>query len=79
MEKKPADYVCAVKVGEKEFGYVLVQEANEPKIEVIVIDHESEWVRTLGEADCLKGAGSILSTALAEGFELKGIVHQVAQ
>lgn len=79
MEKKPADYVCAVKVGEKEFGYVLVQEANEPKIEVIVIDHESEWVRTIGEADCLKGAGNILSTALAEGFELKGIVHQAAQ
>lgn len=79
MEKKMADYVMAVKVGQKEFGYVLIGERPEPKVEVIVIDHENEWIRTIGESGCLKGAGKILSAALSNGFELKGVIHQVAQ
>ncbi|WP_084242390.1 hypothetical protein [Planomicrobium okeanokoites] len=79
MEKKMADYVLAVKVGQKEFGYVLIEELAGPKVEVIVIDHECEWVRTIGEASCLKGAGTILSAALSKGFELQGVIHQVAQ
>lgn len=79
MEKKMADYVTALKVGEKEFGYVLVQGSNEVKVEVVVIDNENEWVRTIGESDCLKGAGVILSEALSTGFNLKGVIHQVAQ
>lgn len=79
MEKKIADYVLAVNVGKKEFGYVLIEEYPDPKVEVVVIDHDNEWVRTIGESDCLKGAGKILSAALAEGFELQGVIHQAVQ
>lgn len=79
MEKKKADYVFAIKEGQKEFGYILIEETPKPIVEVVVIDHENEWVRTIGSADCLKGAGKILSTALSEGFELKGVIHKVAQ
>lgn len=79
MEKRAADYVCALNVGQKEFGYVLVMEESEPKVEVVVVDHDKDWVRTLGESDCLEGAGKILSAALVNGFSLNGVVHQAVQ
>lgn len=80
MAKREVDYVCMEKVDKKEFGFVLMmgEEPKETTVEVVVIDHEKNWVRTIGEADSLDVAGDILSEALSHGFDIKGITFQPA-
>lgn len=80
MTKREVDYVCMEKVDKKEFGFVLMmgEQATETTVEVIVIDHEKNWVRTIGEADSLDVAGDILSEALSCGFNIQGVSFQPA-
>lgn len=75
MKKRQVDYVCVEKMEQKEFGFVLMV-GDEATVEVVVIDHVKNWVRTLGEADSLDMASEILNDALLSGFNIQGIVHQ---
>lgn len=80
MAKREVDYVCMEKVDKKEFGFVLMmgEKSEETTVEVVVIDHEKNWVRTIGEADSLDNAGEILSEALLNGFNIQGVTFQPA-
>lgn len=78
MAKREVDYVVVKEIGQKEFGFVLLETDGAHEIEVVVLDHAKNWVRTLGHADSLRGAQQILEGAFNEGFNVQGVSHQLS-